>query len=65
MARLEDKVAFITGAGSGIAKSAAHIFAKEGAKIVIAEIQEDLGLQAEKLIKDMGREAIFVQTDVT
>jgi len=65
MARLEDKVAFITGAGSGIAKSAAQIFAKEGAKIVIAEIQDDLGQQVEKLIKDMGREAIFVQTDVT
>ena len=50
MGRLENKVAFITGAGSGIAKSAAQIFAKEGAKVIIAEIQENLGQQVEKLI---------------
>ena len=65
MGRLENKVAFITGAGSGIAKSAAQIFAKEGAKIIIAEIQENLGRQVEKLITDMGQTAIFVKTDVT
>ena len=65
MARLENKVAFITGAGSGIARSAARSFANEGAKVVIAELQEDLGQQVETSITDQGQEAIFVQTDVT
>ena len=65
MARLENKVAFITGAGSGIARSAAQKFANEGAKVVIAELQEDLGQQVETSITDQGQEAIFVQTDVT
>ena len=39
MGRLQDKVAFITGAGSGIARAAARMFTEEGAKVVIAEIQ--------------------------
>jgi NAD(P)-dependent dehydrogenase (short-subunit alcohol dehydrogenase family) len=43
MSRLAGKIAFITGAGSGIARSAAILFAREGAKVAIAEIKPDLG----------------------
>jgi NAD(P)-dependent dehydrogenase (short-subunit alcohol dehydrogenase family) len=63
--RLAGKVAFITGAGSGIARSAAGIFAREGASVVIAEIKEDLGRSSEQAVKAAGGEATFIQTDVT
>ena len=65
MARLENKVAFITGAGSGIARSAAEIFAREGAKVVIAELKPELGQAAERLVREAGGDATFVETDVT
>ena len=65
MARLENKVAFITGAGSGIARSAAQIFAREGAKVVIAELRPELGKAAERLVREAGGNATFVETDVT
>jgi NAD(P)-dependent dehydrogenase (short-subunit alcohol dehydrogenase family) len=65
MGRLEGKVAFITGAGSGIARSASQIFTQEGAKVVIAELKPELGQAAEKLVREAGGEATFVETDVT
>ena len=65
MGRLQDKVAFITGAGSGIARAAARMFAREGAKVVIAEIQADSGRECERLIREAGGDATFVNTDVT
>jgi NAD(P)-dependent dehydrogenase (short-subunit alcohol dehydrogenase family) len=63
--RLEGRVALITGAGSGIAKAASRIFAAEGARIVIAEIDRERGLATERMVKDAGFEALFVETDVT
>ena len=65
MGRLEGKVAFITGAGSGIAKAAAGSFASEGARVVIAEIQPGLGRECERQIREAGGDATFVETDVT
>ena len=65
MGRLEGKVAFITGAGSGIARAAACLFAGEGAKVVIAEIQPALGRECERAIRESGGDATFVETDVT
>ena len=65
MARLDEKVAFITGAGSGIGRATARIFAREGARVVIAELKRDLGLEAEKLVKEAGGDATFVEADVT
>ena len=47
MGRLQDKVAFITGAGSGIARAAAVLFTQEGAKVVIAELKPELGRASE------------------
>ena len=65
MGRLQDKVAFITGAGSGIARSAAQMFAEEGARVVIAEIKDELGRECERRIREAGGDATFVETDVT
>jgi NAD(P)-dependent dehydrogenase (short-subunit alcohol dehydrogenase family) len=65
MARLQDKVAFISGAGSGIARAAARIFAQEGACVVIAELKPELGRATEQVVRDTGGEAVFIETDVT
>ena len=63
--RLEDKVAIITGAGSGMGAEEARLFAREGAKVVMADITEELGKQVEAQIGEAGGDAMFVQTDVT
>lgn len=65
MNRLQGKVAFITGAGSGIARSAARLFTQEGAKVVIAEIKPELGRASEQLVREAGGDATFIETDVT
>ena len=62
MNRLAGKVAVITGAGSGIGRTAARMFVAEGAKVVVAEIDEPLG---EASAKEAGAGARFVRTDVT
>ncbi len=63
--RLKDKVAIITGAASGIGKATAILFAEHGAKVVVADIDQQGGNQTAIDIQDAGNEAIYVQTDVT
>ena len=65
MARLAGKVAFITGAGIGIGRASALLFSAEGAKVAIAEINSDTGAEVERLARDAGGEALFIETDVT
>lgn len=65
MGRLDGKIAFITGAGAGIAKASALAFAREGAKVAIVEINVETGRAAEKQVRDAGGEALFIETDVT
>ena len=60
--QLENRVAVITGAGEGIGRGIASAFVKEGAKVVIAEINAELGNAA---VSDLGKNAIFVETDVS
>ena len=64
MARLDGKVALITGAGNGMGRSAAELFATEGARIVVADFDEDLGAAAVAAIEAAGGEAAFVKVDV-
>jgi NAD(P)-dependent dehydrogenase (short-subunit alcohol dehydrogenase family) len=64
MSRLAGKVAIITGAGSGMGKATALLFAKEGAKVIAAEIVEQAGQATVGAIEEEGGEAIFVKTDV-
>jgi len=61
--RLKNKVAIITGAGRGIGFAAAQAFVREGAKVVVAEINEELGRDAEAKLRAAGGEATFVRTD--
>src|SRR5580698_4041703 len=63
---LEGKVALITGAGSGIGRATSKIFAREGAKLVLADVVEDGGKQTLALLADTGHhDAIFIKTDVS
>ncbi len=63
--RLENKVALISGAASGMGESAARIFAREGAKVVVADILEAEGRKVVDEIVLNGGDAIFVALDVT
>jgi NAD(P)-dependent dehydrogenase (short-subunit alcohol dehydrogenase family) len=65
VARLQDKVALITGGGGGIGAACAALFAGEGAKVAIVDIDADAGRSVEAAIRDAGGDAIFVQANVS
>ena len=64
MAVLEGQVALITGAGSGMGRSTAELFAQEGARVVVVDIDEAGGEQTVATIRAAGGEAIFTRADV-
>ncbi|HJY83240.1 MAG TPA: SDR family NAD(P)-dependent oxidoreductase, partial [Candidatus Binatia bacterium] len=58
------KVALVTGASSGIGRASALAFAREGAKVVVADVSVEGGEETVRLIQQNGGEAVFVKTDV-
>ena len=62
--RFEGKVAIVTGGASGIGLACSEVFARGGARVVIADINEEVGNRAISDIKGAGGEAIFTRTDV-
>ena len=63
--RLEGKVAIITGGANGMGAEECRIFAREGAKVVIADVMEEEGRQVEAEIAESGGDAVFMKLDVT
>ena len=63
--RLKGKIVLITGGSSGIGRAAAQLFFREGAKVVIADINVEGGEETARSITDAGGEAHFVRTDVS
>ncbi len=62
---VQGKVALVTGAAGGIGRAAAEIFAREGATVVVSDLQEENGQQTVELIKQAGGEASFIRCDVS
>ena len=65
MPMLDNKVAIITGVGSGIGESTAVAMAREGAKLVLADINVETGEQTLAKVKERGADATFIATDVS
>lgn len=65
MKPLDNKVAIITGAGSGIGKATAILFAKEGAKVIVSDINEEHGKQVAEEIRGSAGEAFFIKADTS
>jgi NAD(P)-dependent dehydrogenase (short-subunit alcohol dehydrogenase family) len=63
--RLKDKVILITGSGSGIGKSTALLFAKEGAQVIVNDVNAEKGIETVEEIIGAGGDSLFIQADVT
>ena len=63
--RLEGKVAIITGGARGQGATEARMFAREGARVVIGDVRDELGMQVEAEIRELGGEAVYLHLDVT
>jgi dihydroanticapsin dehydrogenase len=64
MNRLKNKVAVVTGGGSGIGRATCQLFAEEGAAVVVAERDPKGGAETQRLVEEAGGRALYVPTDV-
>ena len=62
---MENKVAIVTGGGSGIGRATSLAFAAEGARVVVADVMVDGGEETAKMIRDVRGQALFVKADVS
>ncbi|NIS72478.1 MAG: glucose 1-dehydrogenase [Proteobacteria bacterium] len=62
--RLKDKVAFVTGGGGGIGRATSRIFAKEGARIAVVDVDEEAGHKTVDLVEQVGGDAAFINCNV-
>lgn len=65
MGSFQGKVALVTGGSSGIGRTTAVAFAREGAKVVVTSRRENEGKETVRLIKEAGSEGLFIRTDVS
>lgn len=65
MLDFSDKIALITGAGSGLGRATAVLFAKQGAKVVVSDINEEGGNETVRLIEEAGGAATFIRCNVS
>lgn len=65
MESFQGKVALVTGGSSGIGRTTAVAFAREGAKVVVTSRRENEGKETVRLIKEIGSEGLFIRTDVS
>lgn len=65
MASLDGKVAIVTGGGSGIGQAACHLYAREGARVVVSDVDEKGGNETVRAIQDGNGDAVFVRADVS
>lgn len=63
--QLNSKIALVTGGSSGIGRATAALFAREGARVVIADLNPEGGEETVRLIRDAGGEALFLRADVS
>lgn len=65
MGSLKNKIALITGSGSGIGKASAILYAREGAKVVVSDINEEHGIAVVSEISKSGGQAFFIKADTS
>ena len=65
MGRLEGRIAIITGGGSGIGRSSSVLFAKEGAKVVVACRNSEEGEETVRIIESIKGQAMYIKADIS